>query len=101
MRKLGILSYVDYVSGRDPKLRIKPHPDQVILCLKKLKCNPEHSVMIGDNIADLRSAKAAGITFTAVITGRVPRTDFESEKADYIIQNLDELPQILQKLFRL
>jgi len=100
MRKLGILKYVDYISGRDPKLRIKPYPDQIVLCLKKLKCNPENSVMIGDNLADLRSAKALDVTFIAVITGRVSRSDFESEKADYIIQNLEELPGILLKLFK-
>jgi phosphoglycolate phosphatase-like HAD superfamily hydrolase len=56
--------------------------------------------MIGDNLADLRSAKTTGTPFIAVTTGRVSRSDFESEKADYIIQNLEELPGILQKLFK-
>jgi len=99
MRRLGVLSYVDCIVGRGPRLRIKPYPDQVLLCLKKLKCKPENTVMIGDHIADLRSAKASGIAFIGVLTGRTLRANFESEKADHIIETLEELPQILQKLW--
>jgi HAD superfamily hydrolase (TIGR01509 family) len=61
---------VDHLVARDPRRRIKPHPDQVVEALRLLGAQPWEAVMVGDSEWDLAAARAAGVPFVALSLGR-------------------------------
>jgi HAD superfamily hydrolase (TIGR01509 family) len=60
----------EHVVARDPRLRIKPHPDQVEEALRLLVAQPGEAVMVGDSEWDEAAARAAGVPFLGLTLGR-------------------------------
>ncbi|WEG12007.1 HAD hydrolase-like protein [Pullulanibacillus sp. KACC 23026] len=57
-------------------------------------------LIVGDSLADLIAARAIGAQFAAVLTGlsgQTARSTFEKHQADFILNDLSELPTILPK----
>ncbi|HET6871494.1 MAG TPA: HAD hydrolase-like protein, partial [Sporolactobacillaceae bacterium] len=60
----------------------------------------ETLLIVGDSLADLLAARAIGAQFAAVLTGlsgKEARSTFEKHQADFILNDLSELPTISQK----
>ena len=60
--------------------------------------NKEDVFIVGDSLADLLSAKKIGATFIGTLTGlkgKQAKSELESYEADYIINHVGELRQIL------
>ena len=83
------------VVGRSPELRMKPHPDQILTCFKKINVDPHRGVVVGDSVRDIGAAKAAGIYSIAIPTYFTKREALEKAGADKIIEGLWELPNTL------
>lgn len=98
-------------SKNDGKALSKPHPytyihgfyhkqKSVDECLQEslpLK-NGKELWIVGDSLADLLAAQAIGATFVAVLTGltgQEARAEFEEYKADYILDDVLQLKEIL------
>lgn len=98
-------------SKADGKALSKPHPytyihgfyhkqKSVDECLQEnlpLK-NGKELWIVGDSLADLLAARAIGATFVAVLTGltgQEARAEFEEYKADYILDDVLQLTEIL------
>jgi phosphoglycolate phosphatase len=63
LRRHGLIEYVTPVVGRtspDPRL-LKPDPHLVRTAVDLLRADPEECTLIGDSVADITSARAAGI----------------------------------------
>ena len=71
----------------------KPAPDIFLLAAKKLNINPKNCVVVEDAINGINAAKA-GNMISVAITNTSPKESFDGV-ADYIIDNLNELIQIL------
>lgn len=59
----GLTDHVQSVIGRyrdDPGL-MKPHPAPVLAALAKLGAGPRSCVLVGDSVADVEAARAAGV----------------------------------------
>lgn len=83
------------VGGNDTKEH-KPSPEPYMLALEKLAIPGEHVLAIGDLAADVVGAHGAGVAVTVGIThGFGNRQVLEEAGADYIIDSLAELPEIL------
>ena len=67
--RFGIRAHA--VVARDPRLRIKPHPDQVLEALRLLGARPDEALMVGDSEWDAAAARAAGVPFLGLTLGRV------------------------------
>jgi phosphoglycolate phosphatase-like HAD superfamily hydrolase len=96
---------------KEKKSLSKPHPFTYILglygrgtsvedCLKTpLPIGNGHEVLVvGDSLADLLAARQMGCKFAAVLTGlsgKDARSDFEEKKADYILDSVLDLKDIL------
>lgn len=52
--------YFDAVIGKMDGRAEKPDPEPVLLACKHLGVEPQHAIMIGDGIADMKSASRAG-----------------------------------------
>ena len=83
------------IVARDIRYRMKPHPDQFLLCMKKIGCNSQHSIAVGDSRWDIIAAKEAGMFAIGVLTGLSGKEELLAVKPDRIIRSLYELPNLL------
>lgn len=90
--------HVVIISGNSG--REKPSPEIFREALKKLNCQGEEALMVGDKLKkDILGANKVGMTTVQILKGKYQKEKpkRKEEKPDYIIHNLNELPKILKK----
>lgn len=81
------------IVGADAVANRKPHPEHYITAIRTAGGDPEHSLMIGDSIADVRSAQAAGAP-VAVVSFGYTDTAPELLGADAVFTHYNDLPEL-------
>lgn len=81
------------ISGEDFE-ESKPNPQIYIKTCEILGVRPQDAVAIEDSDYGIESAKNAGLT---VIARREDRFNFKQDKADFIVDNLQDIKLILEK----
>lgn len=76
----------------------KPSPDIYLRAAKKLEIAPEHCLVVEDALAGVQAGKSAGMTVAAIPDPRFMDVTLYTGKADYILKNLDELPELVEKM---
>ncbi|GJQ11473.1 hypothetical protein GpartN1_g3264.t1 [Galdieria partita] len=91
LREAGILSYFEreHIVSSTQVVKGKPAPDVYLEVLKRLKCPPEHSVIIEDACAGLLAAKNAGACAVGIATS-LPREVLEPF-ADIVFHSFEEM----------
>ena len=87
--------FIDALVARDIRYRMKPHPDQFLLCMKKIGCKSQNGVAVGDSRWDIVAAKEAGMFAIGILTGLTGREELLAVGPDKIIRSLHELPDAL------
>jgi phosphoglycolate phosphatase len=87
---LGLTGVFDAIASVRDKVKPKPAPDILELCLKRAGVAPPHAVYVGDSETDLIASEAALLNFIGV-GARVDHSN--------VIVRLDELPAALDRLF--
>ncbi len=87
---IGLSGIFDAVASAKDKVRPKPAPDIVQLCLERAGVDAERAVYIGDSETDRIAAEEAGTHFIGV-----------GERAPHFhqIEHLGQLPEKLRELF--
>ena len=89
---LGFGDTLDIVVGSDEAPRGKPHPDQILLALKRLGADPDQTAYVGDAPFDVAAAKAAGVYAVGVTWGGIhTRERMEGEGPDAVVDTAEEL----------
>lgn len=88
LEKLKIKEYFEALATGDEVAKGKPNPDIFLLAAKKLGEEPQRCVVVEDALSGVEAAKRAGMKCIAITTTRKRN---ELEKADYIIDNLNEI----------
>ena len=83
------------VLGADCVTNHKPHPEPVLNTLKRLQCEPEEAVVIGDSKYDLQMAKNAGVDSIGVTTGIHTREDLDSTEPNAVVDTLDQALELI------
>jgi predicted PurR-regulated permease PerM/phosphoglycolate phosphatase-like HAD superfamily hydrolase len=83
----------DVVITRDDVRRLKPHPEPIFKAAETLGLSSEQCVMVGDTLADIRSARAANAAAVGVLTGFGGEDDLD--EADLVLESVVELVQWL------
>ncbi len=96
VESMGINHCFDGIFGRDPARRLKPYPDQNQSCLNTLAWDSKKTLLVGDSPDDMQSAKPLAIFAVGVVTGRAKADQLLQAGAHCIIQNLSELPSLVQ-----
>ncbi|HET7577896.1 MAG TPA: HAD family hydrolase [Bacillales bacterium] len=76
----------------------KDHSAQEVIDTPLPLSNTQNLLIVGDSPADFYAAKSVGATFAAVLTGlsgQEARTHFEELGADYILNDVTEVSQII------
>jgi HAD superfamily hydrolase (TIGR01509 family) len=81
--------YFDAVVSGECTENGKPHPDIYLHTAERLGVKPDECVAIEDSINGVRSATGAGMFCIAIPDKRLSRGEFE--KADIILESMDEL----------
>ena len=87
---LGVADLFDAIASARDKVRPKPAPDIVELCLERAGVSPDRAVYIGDSETDRIAAESAGTHFIGV-GERAPHR--------YQIESLEQLPEMLRDRF--
>jgi len=98
LRLHSLVSFIDAIIARDIRYRLKPHPDQFIACMKKMGCEPQNTVAVGDTSRDVVAAKEGGILAIGILTGLTNKEGLLAAGAAKIIRDLHELPGALLAL---
>ncbi len=89
----GLTDLFDVIIAREDVRRLKPHPEPVLKAAETLGVDPAQCVMVGDTLADIRSARAAGAASVGVLTGFGAKENLS--EADVVVDSVNDLPQWL------
>ncbi len=91
LHTLDIMSYFELLVGPESVTHRKPHPESVLLALKKTGTVPSRAIMIGDTASDIQAGKAAGALTCGVLYGYGSREEVLGAQPDVVLdQNLGE-----------
>ncbi len=66
IEKMNWKEYFAATASGNEVQNVKPYPDLILLAMKRLGGTPEKTIMVGDTVNDIHSARAAGIPIIAV-----------------------------------
>ena len=95
LKKMGLFDDFKIIISGDTLAEKKPHPLPLLHAAEKFSVPPEHGIMIGDSINDIKAARAAGFKAVAVTYGYNHGQDIRDTNPDIVIDSLNELPGLL------
>lgn len=96
LKKKGVYHLIDVIIKRFDVPKMKPSPEPIIECCKRLGIAPEESVYVGDTPGDIQAAKAAGAKSVGVLTGTGSFDDLSAAKPDVIIETIHEFTKLFE-----
>lgn len=97
LRALGVEARFAAICGQDTFAMSKPDPRALLLTVEKAGGTPDRSVMVGDSITDIATAKAAAIPVVAVDFGYTDKPVTELGP-DRVISHYDQLVEAVRAL---
>ncbi len=94
LKDYGLLKFFKVIIGNGNVFKIKPHPEALLKCLKKLKLNNKEVIYIGDMVNDVITARNANIKITSVTWGWSSKEELKKAKPDWIVGKPEELLKI-------
>jgi HAD superfamily hydrolase (TIGR01549 family) len=98
LKRFKIADYFQVVVPRDRVKRVKPDPEQFELALKTLDVRPDATLIVGDSMVDMESAKELKVVAVGLPTGLSTTEQLTSHGANYLITSLNDLPVLIKKI---
>lgn len=95
MRHHNIDRYFEYVVGSDSVENHKPHPEPVLKTLTELNIKPSEAIVVGDMPIDIAMAHNANVEAIGVSYGNATREELEAAQADWIMDDITKLLDII------
>ncbi len=93
---MEIAEYVSYVLGADSVKMAKPHPEPVLRTMEDLGYSAAETIVVGDMPVDILMGKGAGTLTCGVTYGNSSREDLAASGADFIIDGIEALIDVLK-----
>ena len=93
----NINDFCDVFVSRNLVKKVKPHPDHLTYVMKSLKTSGKEVVMVGDHPIDIQAGKKMGMKTIGVLTGMTKKDEFEKAGADYVLKDVTEVCELLEK----
>lgn len=87
----GIAPFFSLILGAEDVVHAKPNPEPVLLTLKRLGADSEHTVVVGDMPVDIAMGRGAGCRTVGVTFGNSNREALTMAGADNIIDSFTDL----------
>jgi pyrophosphatase PpaX len=91
-----IQKYFDYVVAFEDTDKHKPEADPILKALELLGADRENSLMIGDSIFDMQSAKNAGVKSVLVKWSAADGYQGNDTMVDYAVSKMSEIVEIVK-----
>lgn len=98
---LNRFKLVDFFSVTVPRNQVnyvKPNPEHLETALKVLGVTPEETIVIGDGIADMETAKELNATAIGLTTGTSTAKQLTNHGADFIINSIIDLLPLIKTI---
>ncbi len=95
---MGLSSYFAYILGGEVLPVRKPDPKPLLYVCEKLQVKPEHALMVGDSVNDIKAGQNAAIPTVAFSYGYNGGHDVREFNPDYAFDSFDELTTLIDSL---
>jgi len=100
LRGLGLREFFDDVIGGDSDFGRKPNPDGLLALMDRAGASAAETLMVGDSVTDLRTARAAGTAACVARYGfgfaQMPADELEG--ATYLVDQPGEIAAVVSRL---
>jgi len=96
LTRAGLGAELQLVVGGDSCARRKPDPEPLLYACGQLGVAATAALMVGDSVNDVLAARAAGMPVLCVPYGYNEGVDPRTLACDGFVENLTELPKLLQ-----
>ena len=97
-RDMGIADYISYLIGADDVKEAKPKPEPVLKTLATMQFEANETLVVGDMAVDILMGATAGAKTCGVTWGNGTKEELQKAGADFIIDNMQELIEIADKI---
>jgi phosphoglycolate phosphatase len=97
LNRFSINGFFDCVLPRNKVDYIKPNPEHLGAVLKSLNVNASNTMVVGDSITDMRSAKELKAIAVGLPTGVSTVGQLMSNGANFIITSIVDLPVLVER----
>ena len=98
LERFKIKDYFQIVIARNKVKHVKPNTEPFELALEALGTHPQATVIVGDSIVDMQSAKELKAIVVGLPTGLSTMEQLIKNGANFIVTSLTDLPVLVQKI---
>ncbi len=98
LERFKINEFFTVVIPRDKVKYVKPSTEQFELALKALDVNPQETVIVGDSVVDMQSAKELKAIAVGLPTGISTLNELKAHGANYVVTALTDLPVLIKEI---
>jgi len=98
LHRFKIEGFFKTVVSREKVKYVKPHVEQFELALKALGVNAKATLVVGDSIVDMQSAKEMKAVAVGLTTGFSTTEQLMNNGANFIITMLTDLPTLIKEI---
>ena len=99
LREHGVLNFFETIIGEEDVKNIKPDPESMLLCLKRMNLNKREALFVGDMVIDIEMGKAAGVkTIIMHQHSWNCKEHLDDGKPDKMIHSQSELLNAIQEM---
>jgi phosphoglycolate phosphatase len=95
LERTGLRRYFGVVVSGDTVARKKPHADPLLHAADKLGAAPAETLMVGDSLNDVQSARAAGCPVVVVPYGYREGLSLEDLGADAVVNTVEDAARMM------
>ena len=96
-KDMEISEYISYLIGADDVEKAKPEPEPVLKTLSAMHFESSETLVVGDMAVDILMGANAGAKTCGVTWGNGTRKELEEAGADYIIDSIEELIELMEQ----
>jgi HAD superfamily hydrolase (TIGR01549 family) len=98
LQRFKINEFFKVVVARDKVKYVKPSTEQFELALKALDASPMETMIVGDSVVDMQSAKELNAIAVGLPMGISTLDQLKAHGANYIITALTDLPVLIKEI---
>ncbi|MDH5613202.1 MAG: phosphoglycolate phosphatase [Gammaproteobacteria bacterium] len=95
LEKLGVKDDFEIIICGDTLDKKKPDPLPLLHAAEKMGVTPEHSLMLGDSMSDVKAARAAGFDIICMSYGYNHGEDIRDYNPDAVVDSMAEIKNII------
>lgn len=95
LMRFGLQRRLRPVLSRDDVTHLKPDPEGVSRVLAAMKVPAQEALFVGDSLADVRAARAAGMRVAIIDGGESQGDALAAAPPDWVVSRLDEIADLV------